>query len=409
MGGYTDLSALENLKQLKYLYIGSGAGVRDITSLGKLENLIVLHVENFKRIEDYSVFITLRKLEQLIISGPIIGRTPIKDLEFLREMKNLVSVGLPNTTIKKKYTLEELEDLRRCLFKVYLMLSGLNVEKIKTECIDEVVNFSWGCCQDKYTGSYPIYTDSKEIEKEYMFRITHKEGAVLVCRSDKELLGVMCLFTQSSDKILQTTAFYVKANNTEVSRFFLNYIERNYPNYTIYIGITSENETVAKALSEYGYKVVDDCLDLRLNMNSIYEYTICNNIFRVDEEMLPRYLEYHSEHFNDGYWNEVRLQSDFANWDIYISFDEDTITGGMFATSYPDGNLEIFGLEAIDEICYRRLLEFAITNLKIRHMNASELVFLAPVDNKVLIMAARQVGFSITNTYQCWEKSFSGE
>ena len=121
MGGYTDLSALENLKQLKYLYIGSGAGVRDITSLGKLENLIVLHVENFKRIEDYSVFITLRKLEQLIISGPIIGRTPIKDLEFLREMKNLVSVGLPNTTIKKKYTLEELEDLRRCLFKVYLI------------------------------------------------------------------------------------------------------------------------------------------------------------------------------------------------------------------------------------------------------------------------------------------------
>lgn len=120
-GAYTDLSALENLKQLKYLYIGSGAGVRDITSLGKLENLIVLHVENFKRIEDYSVFINLRKLEQLIISGPILGRTPIKDLEFLREMKNLVSVGLPNTTIKKKYTLEELEDLRRCLFKVHLI------------------------------------------------------------------------------------------------------------------------------------------------------------------------------------------------------------------------------------------------------------------------------------------------
>lgn len=111
-GAYSDLSALENLKKLKFLYIGSGAGVRDIASLGNLKNLIVLYVENFKRIEDYSLLTALDKLEQLVISGPILGNTPIKDLEFLLEMKSLLSIWIPNTTIRRKYTFEELANLR---------------------------------------------------------------------------------------------------------------------------------------------------------------------------------------------------------------------------------------------------------------------------------------------------------
>lgn len=111
-GAYSDLSALESLKKLKFLYIGSGACVRDITSLGKLKNLIVLYVENFKRIEDYSPLTTLDKLEQFVISGPTLGNTPIKDLEFIREMQSLVSIWIPNTTIRRKYTSEELANLR---------------------------------------------------------------------------------------------------------------------------------------------------------------------------------------------------------------------------------------------------------------------------------------------------------
>ncbi|MCL2147403.1 MAG: hypothetical protein FWH52_06310 [Synergistaceae bacterium] len=114
-GAYADLSALENLQNLRYLYIGSGAGVQDIAALGKLKSLIVLYVENFKRIEDYSPITTLDKLEQLIISGPTLGRTPIKDLDFLLEMKSLLSFWKPNTTIKRKYTPDERAALRAAL------------------------------------------------------------------------------------------------------------------------------------------------------------------------------------------------------------------------------------------------------------------------------------------------------
>ena len=111
-GVYSDLSALQKLSKLRFLYIGQGSSVRDITILGQLNDLVVLHVEAFKRIDDYSPLITLDDLEQLVITGPILGATPIRDLEFLREMQNLRSVSISNVTVKRKYTPDELDDLR---------------------------------------------------------------------------------------------------------------------------------------------------------------------------------------------------------------------------------------------------------------------------------------------------------
>ena len=109
---YSNLSALENLHKLKYLYIGQGASVQDISTLGRLKNLVVLHIEAFKKIEDYSPLIILDNLEQLVITGSILGVTPIKDLEFFREMQNLRSVSISNVTIRKKYSPNELINLK---------------------------------------------------------------------------------------------------------------------------------------------------------------------------------------------------------------------------------------------------------------------------------------------------------
>ena len=114
-GSYSDLTELKNLRNLKFLYIGSGASVKDIAALGQLESLIVLHIENFKKIEDYSPLTTLKNLEQLVILGPMYGRTPMQDLEFLRKMPNLRSILFSSITLRKKYTSEERVQLRAAL------------------------------------------------------------------------------------------------------------------------------------------------------------------------------------------------------------------------------------------------------------------------------------------------------
>jgi len=109
-GNYKDLSALENLHAIKSLYIGSGAGVRDIAPLCSLKSLVVLGVENFKRIEDYSSLTALTQLEELHISSGILGRIAMSDIKFLRDMPNLKTFGTGATTIRNKYSKDELKN-----------------------------------------------------------------------------------------------------------------------------------------------------------------------------------------------------------------------------------------------------------------------------------------------------------
>lgn len=111
-GNYGDLSGLANLDKLQYLYLGSCPKVQDLTPITQKQELIVLFLQNFNRVSDYSPLANLKKLEQLIISGPTLADTPIAGLDFLLQMPNLRSLWLPNTRINTLHTPEEREQLR---------------------------------------------------------------------------------------------------------------------------------------------------------------------------------------------------------------------------------------------------------------------------------------------------------
>ncbi|NQV27055.1 MAG: leucine-rich repeat domain-containing protein [Rhodopirellula sp.] len=95
-GAYRDLSAIEKLRKLKFLGIGSGAGVESVRPIGELVNLIALGLENFQKITDYSDLTALGQLESLSICGDGMGPQYIKvtSLEFLRKMTQLRSLRL---------------------------------------------------------------------------------------------------------------------------------------------------------------------------------------------------------------------------------------------------------------------------------------------------------------------------
>jgi len=130
-GAYSDLSNLEKLCKLKFLYVGQGSSIQDITTLGEMKSLAVLHIEAFKKIEDFSPLTALKNLEQLVIIGPMLGRTPMRDLEFLREMPNLRSVLIGNVLLEKKYTSEELLELRASLPNLHVIGNCLDKKKIQ--------------------------------------------------------------------------------------------------------------------------------------------------------------------------------------------------------------------------------------------------------------------------------------
>lgn len=95
--------------------IYKGVGYYKLVKGAELKNLVMLSVENFQKINDYSALVALDNLEMLTISGDVWSPKyiHIDSLDFLCEMKQLRSFSLEVARVKSKdYTpILELENI----------------------------------------------------------------------------------------------------------------------------------------------------------------------------------------------------------------------------------------------------------------------------------------------------------
>ncbi len=125
-GGIKDLSGLKKLRKLRYLCLGSCRGLADLSPIAELKDLVVMDFAGKQSFTDYSALAGLKNLEQLIIDGPFAGGyTVVDDLEFLRQMPQLRSLGLGAVSLKRKYSKEELRDILDSMPDVHEMGSRI--------------------------------------------------------------------------------------------------------------------------------------------------------------------------------------------------------------------------------------------------------------------------------------------
>ena len=110
--GIKDLSNLTHLKNLKYLHIGSSPSVESIDVFTQMSQLIVLQIENFKRIRDLSPLRSLGQLEGLAIEGSMWNTQIVDTLEPLSDLQNLRYIFLANLRSLDE-TLEPLSRLKK--------------------------------------------------------------------------------------------------------------------------------------------------------------------------------------------------------------------------------------------------------------------------------------------------------
>jgi hypothetical protein len=117
-GVYKDLSAIQNLKNLNLLYIGSGAGVESVRPIGMLPKLVGLYVENFQKVKNYAELTKLSRLESLTICGDGMGPKyiTVDSIEFLRHLPQLrflelLTIRLRDSDYSPILNLQQLEHL----------------------------------------------------------------------------------------------------------------------------------------------------------------------------------------------------------------------------------------------------------------------------------------------------------
>ena len=176
-GNIKKLDAIKNLKNLKYLYIGSATKIESIESLAELTQLKYLHIENFKLITDFTPFSKMRSLESLSITGSMWSFQKIDSLEFLSKMTWLKSLAIDTRNIQSLRPLSNLKNLKdlhlggRLPVEEYARLS---VQLPNTYChwftpYLDLADSGIGLC--------------KKCKKQTMVMLTGGKGVKTVCRS----------------------------------------------------------------------------------------------------------------------------------------------------------------------------------------------------------------------------------
>ncbi len=80
------IARLQAIEELVLEYV---SGFDDLAPIGALENLRALHIENLRRVSDFSGLSAAKALKYLYISGTLDWYQPVEDFEFLRGLETL--------------------------------------------------------------------------------------------------------------------------------------------------------------------------------------------------------------------------------------------------------------------------------------------------------------------------------
>jgi hypothetical protein len=110
-GGVKDLSHLKKLEKLKFFHLGSSPSVESIDVFQEEAQLIVLQLENIKKIRDLSPLGSLNQLEGLAIEGSMWTTQIVDSLWPLSNLQNLRYIFLANLRTLDK-TLKPLIEIK---------------------------------------------------------------------------------------------------------------------------------------------------------------------------------------------------------------------------------------------------------------------------------------------------------
>lgn len=283
----------------------------------------------------------------------------------------------------------------------------MKIRKITEDTLDAAISFSDEKCIEGVARSYQLYENKDEIRTEYIRNINEPNRELLGCYKEDTLIGVLGYYTLPEDHYLQTTAFYIEDGMEAVFDLFINYMERHYSNYSIFIGVVPTYTIAMKKLAEYKYELISDSIDFRLDKNDKLEHqTIFTDLVKkIDDVEFDQYLKFHKEFFDAdaGYWTSDRISSCREQWNIYVVYDNEDIVSAMYVRNIKDMS-EVYGAYVITENHAEMLFQYASNDLFNKYQDMKTFMIMLETYETDSISAAQKVGFRQKSRYCCWKK-----
>lgn len=274
--------------------------------------------------------------------------------------------------------------------------------------IEEVINFSWEVAKNVIHTSYPLRKSKLELEKSLRKSMDHAEDKVLGYYKNDNLMGVIELFVEVTERYLQVRT-YVKDDFDEIMNELLIYLKAYYPNFKAHFGYPKENIKAINYFTVNQYSCIEASSDLRLCTNDfVFKRDIKSAVQRLQKDNFSQYAPFHDQHGGEQmYWNSARLYNAFDSWYIYVYMSGSEIVGSILIYCKPKLDcIEVFGLfveeipnqyEVIEDLLYH-----SISKILGRETGIKEVIFFIEEKDTIQYEIAKQIGFKDKGSYRCY-------
>ena len=265
----------------------------------------------------------------------------------------------------------------------------------------------WALVQDPSERCYPLVRDEADIERTLTWAREEDCARAFSCWKDGEPAGVCCLFVSEDETYAQIVALYAWNHVPQTLSELLRSVDKTFSGYTIDAGQAGENARLGNALRERGYRIVDDCLDLRRRLPAVAgadepgeDLTLLEE---AEDDGFKEYAPLHDAWFPGLYWNAERLRQYPGDWTV-IAARRGGKTAGAILLVWGADLAEIYGLRAADGEMARALLAAAQSQASRPETDCRELLFMADAADETGVHAALEGGFRQAGRYVGWRK-----
>lgn len=202
---------------------------------------------------------------------------------------------------------------------------------------------------------------------------------------------------------MQTTIFLIEENYEVIANIAIKHMKKNKEQYKFLIGMPAENKLATNCLGSIG-TLIEDSNNLILK-SFPDEIEKDKHVIEITKDNYEVYINFHDKYAlkYEMYWNADNLMKEIAKFVIYAYFAEGKIMGSIFAKK-GEMDQEIFGLfvDTEDLSIYEGLLYEVVVYLK-EHSKRMKTTYFIDSNELIEMANAKQMGFSIQETYKCYE------
>lgn len=263
----------------------------------------------------------------------------------------------------------------------------------------------WALVQEPSERCYPMIQDEADIVRTLYWAREEETGHARSYWSGGAMKGVCCFHAEPARAYAQIIALYAWDDAQAATDAMLNSVDAACSGYTVDIGLTGENQRLESALKERGYRIVDDCINLRcalpLKLDCVNDFEL--TLLESADEKFEDYALLHDAWFPELYWSAECLRQYPGKW-VVITVESNGKTAGALLLVWGPNLAEIYGLHAADAAMSKALITAALTRASRAGKECQEMLFMADAVDETNVHAALSCGFLPIGRYVGWRK-----